>query len=107
MLELPEMNTIEDSMFASTVSLSGQDIEQFKSDGFRVIENFLDESTVAALRDRFEPLFSGDFETGVYPDEWYWRQGLSLPDVTRHMANAWKSDRTVARVVLAPEIGQL
>ena len=79
----------------------------FARDGFVVIERLLDDATVRALRDRFDPLFAGQFETGQYPDEWYWREGMSLPDVTRHMANAWKSDRTIARTVLSSEIGEL
>jgi ectoine hydroxylase-related dioxygenase (phytanoyl-CoA dioxygenase family) len=79
----------------------------FRRDGFIVIERLIDDATVRALRNRFEPLFAGEFETGTYPDEWHWRKGLSLPDVTRQMANAWKSDRTIARTVLSPEIGEL
>ncbi len=30
---------------------------------------------------------------------------MSLPDVTRHMANAWKSDLAVASLVLSADIG--
>jgi ectoine hydroxylase-related dioxygenase (phytanoyl-CoA dioxygenase family) len=51
-------------------------------------------------------LFRGEFETGVYPDEWYWREGMSLPDVTRHMSNAWKADLTIARLVLSEAIAR-
>ena len=48
---------------------------------------------------------SGKFDTGIYPDEWYWREGMSLPDVTRHMANAWKADLTIARLALSADVG--
>jgi hypothetical protein len=58
------------------------------------------------LRGRFPLLFAGKFDTGVYPDEWYWREGMSLPDVTRHMANAWKADLTVAKLALSESIGR-
>ncbi|WP_421997386.1 phytanoyl-CoA dioxygenase family protein [Reyranella sp.] len=61
---------------------------------------------MAALRESFPKLFAGRFDTGVYPDEWYWREGMSLPDVTRHIANAWKSDLAVARLALSADIGQ-
>ena len=94
-------------MFCRAVSLTLPEVDQFKRDGFLVIEKLLYAPVVNALKERFEPLFAGSFETGVYPDEWYWREGLSLPDVTRHMANAWKSDLTVAALVLSPEIGRL
>jgi phytanoyl-CoA hydroxylase len=79
-------------------------VERFRRDGFLAVERVLDGEQVAALRRSFPRLFAGDFDTGVYPDEWYWREGMSLPDATRHMGNAWKSDLTVARLVLAEEV---
>jgi ectoine hydroxylase-related dioxygenase (phytanoyl-CoA dioxygenase family) len=81
-------------------------IERFGRDGFVIVERFLSAERIEALRERFPRLFAGKFDTGVYPDEWYWREGMSLPDVTRHMANAWKSDLTVARLVLSADIGR-
>ena len=76
----------------------------FQRDGYLIVENLLPSDVVAALRDRFPRIFAGKFDTGIYPDEWYWRDGMSLPDVTRHMANAWKADLTIARLVLSPDI---
>lgn len=73
-------------------NLSDAQVSQFREDGFLTIENVLPMEVVDRLRGRFEALFAGDFETGVYPDEWYWREELSRRDVTRHMANAWKAD---------------
>ena len=87
-------------------ALGASAVERFAEDGFLVIENALDEEQIDALRASFPRLFAGDFDTGVYPDEWYWREGISLPDVTRHMANAWKSDLTVARLALSVDIGR-
>jgi phytanoyl-CoA hydroxylase len=92
--------TAEEIMVCRKIALSEEQIRQFNQDGFLIIEHFLDEQKVAQLRARFEPLFAGEFDTGIYPDEWYWREGLSLPDVTRHMGNAWKSDQTIARLAL-------
>ena len=86
--------------------LGEAEIARFRRDGFLIVENVLDAKSVAALRDRFPKLFAGDFDTGVYPDEWHWREGISLPDVTRHMCNAWKADLTVAALVLAVDIGR-
>lgn len=61
----------------------------FRADGFLVVERVLDQYRIAVMRDRFPKFFAGQFDTGVYPNEWYWREGISLPDVTFHMANAW------------------
>ncbi len=78
--------------------------ETFDRHGFVIVERVLVAEQIAALRDRFEPLFRGEFETGNYPDEWHWREGVSYPDATRHMCNAWKSDLTVARLALSAAI---
>lgn len=89
------------------VPLNKDQISHFNADGFLVIENLIDPELVVRLNSRIDPLFRGDFETGIYPDEWHWRPGLSLPDVTRQIGNAWKSDLTIASVVLSAEIGRL
>lgn len=81
-------------------------IARFRDQGFLIIERVLDQDRIAVLRDSFPKLFAGRFDTGVYPDEWYWREGMSLPDVTRHMANAWKADLAVARLALSEDVGR-
>lgn len=58
------------------------------------------------VRATFEGLFRGDFDTGIYPDEWHWREGISKPDAVREIVNAWKSSRIIADVALREEIGQ-
>lgn len=94
-------------MAYSPIQLTDREIQQFNADGFLILEQFIDLDLVQRLRDRIEPLFHGEFETKVYPDEWYWRPGLSLPDVTREICNAWKCDRTIASVALSAEVGRL
>jgi phytanoyl-CoA hydroxylase len=89
------------------MQLTERDIQQFDADGFLILAQFIDLELVQRLRDRIQPLFHGEFETKVYPDEWYWRPGLSLPDVTREICNAWKCDRTIASVALSAEVGRL
>jgi ectoine hydroxylase-related dioxygenase (phytanoyl-CoA dioxygenase family) len=86
--------------------LTASDVEGFRRDGFLVVEGLLSEARINALRGRFPKLFAGKFDTGVYPDEWYWREGMSLPDVTRHIGNAWKADLTVAKLALSADIGR-
>lgn len=87
--------------------LTEEQISRFNEDGFLVIEKFLDAETVARLAERVEPLFNGQYETGVFPDDLNWRPRMSLPDVTRYMCNAWKCDRTIASVTLSSEFGRL
>lgn len=82
-------------------------IERFQRDGFVVIDGLLTRELAARVGERFPLLFGGEFETGVWPDEWYWREGMSLPDVTRHMGNTWKCDRTIAGVALSAALGRL
>jgi hypothetical protein len=81
-------------------------IARFREQGFLVVERVLAEDRIGLLRERFPKLFAGQFDTGVYPDEWYWREGMSLPDVTRHMANAWKADLSIARLALSEDVGR-
>lgn len=80
--------------------------EKFGEFGFLVVPGLLASSEVEALQGRFPLLFRGAFETGNYPDEWHWREGISSEAATRHMANCWKSDLTIARLVLSQEIAR-
>jgi phytanoyl-CoA hydroxylase len=92
--------------FENLPAVSTQQRATFDRQGFLVVERLLDAAQIDALRERFPRLFAGQFDTGIYPDEWYWREGMSLPDVTRHMANAWKCDLTVAKLALSEAIGR-
>ncbi|CAM9444088.1 unnamed protein product [Choristocarpus tenellus] len=67
----------------------------------------LDRTTVRSLLIRLPLLFRGEFETGVYPDEMHWREGISRDEAPREIVNSWKADRTVARVVLSADLGKL
>lgn len=87
--------------------ITSEQIAQFHDDGFLVIENLLDENLVEALSSRVDPLFAGEFETGMYPDEWHWNPYLGLPGASAQMTGVWKCDRTIASVVLSAKIGQI
>ena len=89
------------------LQLTEAQIEQFSTDGFLILERFLSAEEVMLARARFESLFRGEFETGLYPDEWNWRAGRDPEDRTRQICNGWKSDRTIARIVLKEEVGRL
>jgi phytanoyl-CoA hydroxylase len=88
------------------LNIEAKDVELFRQQGFLIVKQMIDAGEVDRLRMRFPLIFGGKFDTGVYPDEWYWREGMSLPDVTRHMGNAWKSDLAVARLVLSQQIAE-
>ncbi|MDE0711016.1 MAG: phytanoyl-CoA dioxygenase family protein [Rhodospirillales bacterium] len=84
---------------------NASDIRRFHRDGFLVVERLIEPDAAARLAARFEPLFRGEFETGLHPDEWNWRDGRDAGDLTRQICNAWKSDREVAHAVLHPRVG--
>jgi len=89
------------------LSLSAEQQRRFEADGFLIIENFLDRQTINTLASRFEPLFSGEFETGIQPDEWNWRFGRDADDLTRQICNGWKADYAIAATVLREDIGAI
>jgi ectoine hydroxylase-related dioxygenase (phytanoyl-CoA dioxygenase family) len=89
------------------VALSEAQIARFNEDGFLILERLIDPADAGRVADRFEQLFRGKFETGLYPDEWNWREGRDGPDLARQICNGWKSDYTVASLVLRAEIGRL
>ena len=81
------------------------EIESFHTDGFVVKENVLTARECEALTEHYHELFAGEFPTGIFPDEWHWREGLSLPKAVREIVNGWKSSPVVARVALSPGLG--
>ena len=53
--------------------------------GFVAGPSVLDAPTVAGLRLRLPLLFKAEFDTGVYPDEMHWREGISREDAPREV----------------------
>ncbi len=88
------------------IVLTQQQHEALEDDGFVIVENVLSTDEVKAAQSRFEPLFRGEFETGVEPDEWNWREGESDPSLTRQICNGWRADETIASIILREDIGQ-
>ena len=86
-------------------TLSDRQRASFAEDGFVIASRIISPATAARLRERFEPLFRGEFETGLQPDEWNWRDGRDAPDLTRQICNGWKADRAIAATILSAEIG--
>ncbi|KAG7366850.1 mitomycin antibiotics/polyketide fumonisin biosynthesis protein [Nitzschia inconspicua] len=67
----------------------------------------LDPVTIQELRNEFDRLFHGHYETGIYPDEIHWRPALSKDNVTRELCNAWKASNVIAKIVCGEKLGQL
>jgi ectoine hydroxylase-related dioxygenase (phytanoyl-CoA dioxygenase family) len=83
-------------------------LDAFERDGFLVVEEgYLDESSVSILRERFDRLFAGEYETGIRPDEVNWVAGRDPEDRTRQICNGWKADPAIAAQVLAERTGRL
>jgi ectoine hydroxylase-related dioxygenase (phytanoyl-CoA dioxygenase family) len=87
--------------------LSQEQIARFQADGFLILDRLIDPAEARRAAARFEGLFRGEFETGLYPDEWNWREGRDRADLTRQICNGWKSDYTIASIVLRAAIGRL
>jgi ectoine hydroxylase-related dioxygenase (phytanoyl-CoA dioxygenase family) len=83
-------------------------LESFERDGFLVVETgLIPDGALERLRDRYQRLFEGNYETGIRPDEVNWVPGRDPEDRTRQLCNAWKSDTLIAAQVLAERIGRL
>ncbi|MEG6508135.1 phytanoyl-CoA dioxygenase family protein [Methyloligella sp. 2.7D] len=87
------------------LSLTDDQIEQYRRDGFLIVDDIIGEQAAADVLSRYEPLFEkGEFETGVRPDE------VNLPEggkpYTKQICNGWRADLTVARNVMDAGIGE-
>ena len=86
--------------------LAADDQATFHADGFVTVDSLIDAGLVDPLKERFERLFRGDFETGTAPDEVNWQESSSDPTLTRQICNGWKADRLIASVVLDAGLGE-
>ena len=89
-------------------SFTAAQVESFARDGFLIVEDGLvSERGLELLRERYVPLFDGEYETGIRPDEVNWVPGRDPEDRTRQLCNAWKSDTVIAAQVLSERTGRL
>src|SRR5947209_20214691 len=85
-----------------------EQIEYFHRDGFLIVEEgFGSEPMLERLRERFQRVFDGDYETGIKPDEVNWMRGRDPEDVTRQVCNGWRADAVIAGQVLSERTGRL
>lgn len=88
------------------IELNRDQIEQFNEDGFLIVEKLIDLDDVERLLERYEPLFRGEFETGVRPDEVNWQEGRDSPELSRQICCGWKADRVISTIVFRADIGR-
>jgi hypothetical protein len=94
------------STTSSGFEITDEELTRFTEDGFVIVERIIDPGEARSLAERYDDLFAGRFETGLYPDEWNWRPDRDAPDLTRQICNGWKADRTIAATVLRADIGR-
>ena len=87
------------------LELNQNQINQFNENGFLIIDKFIDLEFIEKLKSRFEPLFKGEFETGIEPDEWNWKFG-DPEDLTRQICNGWKADHLIKQFVCHEIVGK-
>jgi ectoine hydroxylase-related dioxygenase (phytanoyl-CoA dioxygenase family) len=89
-------------------SLTEEQVAAFRRDGFLIVEDgFVADDVLDILRDRFARLFTGEYETGIRPDEVNWVAGRDPEDRTRQICNGWKADPWIAAQVLSERTGRL
>ncbi len=88
------------------IQLTQQQIEQFRKDGFLIVDKIIEPEAAADILERFPLIFEqGLYETGIRPDEVNLPEGS--PPFTKQICNAWKSDLTIARQVLSEQMGRV
>jgi ectoine hydroxylase-related dioxygenase (phytanoyl-CoA dioxygenase family) len=88
--------------------LNDDQVATFHRDGFLIVdEGFVPEATLGGLRERFQRVFDGEYETGIKPDEVNWVRGRDREDVTRQVCNGWRADNVIAAQVLSERTGRL
>lgn len=100
------MQTIQSPITAKQ-PITAEQIEQFHQNGFLVVENLFAPEQVERLLSRFDRLYAGEFETGIYPDEWHWNPYLGKPGVAGQMTGVWRCDRAMAAIVMSQKAGQI
>ncbi|TPX30364.1 hypothetical protein SmJEL517_g06054 [Synchytrium microbalum] len=100
------IGTLPQANFGSSGLPTMEQVHQFEKNGFVTVQNVFDSTFCQNVNGAVDKCFLGEFETADYPDEWYYREGMTLPYVTREICNGWKSNRTIAKLVLNEAIGK-
>ena len=82
-------------------------VQQYREDGFLIVENFLSKESVETLLERFECIFEGNHDLVVTPDEYDWQKGRDPEDVQRVIGGLWRVDPIVARETFGGDFARL
>src|ERR1700709_2672273 len=86
---------------ASTPALpTSEQVDAYRRDGFLVVQEYMPRAELVAVREHFARVFGHDWETGLAPDEVNYTPGVTPPDRTRQLCNAWTAAPTLARTTL-------
>ena len=88
-------------------NLSDKDQASFDQNGYIIVKKFINNNLVNKIKNRFEPIFKGEFATGIEPDEWNWKEDRDPNDHTRQICNAWKCDNIIKEIVCHKTIGKI
>jgi ectoine hydroxylase-related dioxygenase (phytanoyl-CoA dioxygenase family) len=94
------------SIGLESVVLSQDDIAQWCERGYHFHHGVFTADEVAAIREGCEDVLQGKYETGIAPDDIYWKPGDN-PLAMHKIDNAWKANRTIAQAVTNPRMGQI
>lgn len=86
--------------------LQADDQVIFARDGFLVVDAAIDEARIRRILSAINKAFSGQFDTGAYPDSWLWQEGTSKENLPKQMVNAWKCSRVVAELILSETVAR-
>ena len=96
-----------DRLTRVSAALSEEQRAHFWRHGFVLVPDVISAEEAKACRDRYQHMFAGVFDTGTYPDEWHWREGISRPDAVREICNGWKSDTCIQSTVMSARFGRI
>lgn len=82
------------------------DKNKFLEEGFFEIKNFFKKKELIDIKKRYKKIFEGNYSTGVVPDKIKWVKGRDKNNIPRSLCNVWKSDKSVAKVVLSKKLGK-
>src|ERR1700709_1006523 len=79
---------------------TAEQMKAYRRDGLLVVQEYMPRDELLAVREHFARVFGHDWETGLAPDEVNYTPGVTPPDRTRQLCNAWTAAPTLARTTL-------
>jgi phytanoyl-CoA hydroxylase len=87
--------------------ISEQKKEEFKKNGYVMFENILNKNELKSINKNIKNIFKGKYSTSVVPDKIKWKFGRDNNNIPRSLCNVWKSDKSVAKIVLNNKIAKI